>query len=95
MVFDAISSNIDEFLSINLPAHVFVFGDIHHKDWITYSGETDRPGELFNNFSISIDLTQMFNFPTWIPDCDSHNTAPLDLFLHSDPSICSKVTFPP
>ena len=37
-VFDSISSNID----------VFVFGDfnIHHKDWLTYSGGTDRPGEL-------------------------------------------------
>ena len=29
-VFDFISSNIDEVLSINPPANVFVFGDIHH-----------------------------------------------------------------
>ena len=28
MVFDSISSNIDEFLSINPSANVFVFGDI-------------------------------------------------------------------
>ena len=29
-------------------ANVFIFGDfnIHHKDWLTYSGGTDRPGEL-------------------------------------------------
>ena len=34
MVFDSISSKIDEVLSINLPANVFVFGDfnINHKD---------------------------------------------------------------
>ena len=40
---------------------MFVFGgfNIHHKDWLTYSGETDRPGELSYNFSISNDLTQM------------------------------------
>ena len=34
MVFDSISSNIDEVLSINPSADVFVFGDfnVHHKD---------------------------------------------------------------
>ena len=69
-VFDSISSNIDEVLSINPSANVFVFGDfnIHHKDWLTYSSGTDWPGELCYNFSISNDLTQMINFPTWIPD---------------------------
>ena len=52
MVFDSISSNIDEVLSINPSADVFVFGDfnIHHKDWLTCSGGTDRPGELCYNF---------------------------------------------
>ena len=46
-VFDSISSNTDEVLSINSTA-VFVFGEfnVHHKDWLTYSGGTDRPGEL-------------------------------------------------
>ena len=69
-VFDSISSNIDEVLSINPFANVFVFGDfnVHHKDWLTCSGGTDWPGELCYNFSISNDLTQMINFPTWIPD---------------------------
>ena len=68
-VFDSISSNIDEVLSINPSANVFIFGDfnVHHKDWLTYSGGTDRPGELCYNFSISGDLTQMVNFPTRIP----------------------------
>ena len=91
------ASNIDEVLSINSSANVFVFGDfnIHHKDWHTYSGGTDRPGELCYNFSISNDLTQMVNFPTRIPDCDSHSTALLDSFLSSDASICSTMAFPP
>ena len=82
-VFDSISSNRDEVLSINPSANVFVFGDfnVHHKDWLTYPGGTDRLGELCYNFSISNDLTQMVNFPTRIPDCDSHSTALLDLFL--------------
>ena len=89
MVFDSISSTTDEVLLISPSANIFVFGDfdVHHKDWLTYSGETDRPGELCCNFSISNDLTQMVNFPTRIPDCDSHNPALLDLFLTSDASI--------
>ena len=96
-VFDSISSNIDEVLSINPSANVFVFGDfnVHHKDWLTYSGGTDRPGELCYNFSISNDLTQMVNFPTQIPDCYSHSPALLDFFLSSDASICSTIAFPP
>ena len=36
----------------------------------------------------------MANFPTQIPDCDSHSTALLDLFISSDASICSTMTFP-
>ena len=50
-VFDSISSNIDDILLINPSANVFVFGDfnVYHKDWLTYSGGTDRPGELCYN----------------------------------------------
>ena len=96
-VFDSISSNIDEVLLVNPSAHVFVFGDfnVYHKDWLTYSGGTDRPGELCYNLSNSNDLTQMVNFPTRIPECDSHRHALLDLFLSSDASICSTMAFPP
>ena len=96
-IFDSISSNIDDVLSINPSANVFVFGDfnVHHKDWLTYSGGTDRPGELCYNFSISNDLTQIVNFPTRIPDCDSHSPALLDLFISSDASISSTMAFPP
>ena len=96
-VFDSISPNIDEVLSTNPSPNVFVFGDlnVHHKDWLAYSGETDRPGELCYNFSISNDLTQMVNFPSQIPNCDSHSPALLDFFLSSDGSICSTMAFPP
>ena len=45
------------------------------------------------NFSISNDLAQMVNFPTWIPDCDSHSPALSDLFISSDTSICSAIAF--
>ena len=74
-----------------------VFGgfDVHHKDWLTYSGGTDRPGEICYNFLIYDDLTQMLNFPTQIPGCDSHNPAPLDLFISSNSSISSAMAFSP
>ena len=69
----------------------FPFGDfnVHHKDWFTYSGPTDR------YFSISNGLTHMVNFPTQIPDCDSHSPPLLDLFFSSDSSICSTMAFTP
>ena len=81
-IFDSISSNIDDVLSIN-PSAVFIFADfnVHHKDWLTYSGGTDRPGEVCYNFSIPNDLTQLINFPTRISDCDSQSPALLDLFI--------------
>ena len=69
--------------------------NVHYKDWQTYSGGTDRPGELCYNFSIPNDFTQIVNFPTRIPDCDSHSAALLDPFLSSDASISSTMAFPP
>ena len=52
-VFDAISFNTDEVFSINPSANVFFFGHLyvhHHKDWLTYSGGTDKTGEPCYNF---------------------------------------------
>ena len=37
----------------------------------------------------------MVNFPTRIPDCDSHSPVLLDLFLSPDANICSAMAFPP
>ena len=37
----------------------------------------------------------MFNFPTRIPDCESHSLALLDLFISSEYSFCSTMDFPP
>ena len=88
---------VDKVLLINPSANGFVFGDfnIHHKDWLTYSGGTDGSGKPCNNFSISNDLTQMVNFPTRIPHQIPHSLVLLDLFLSSDASICSTMAFPP
>ena len=47
------------------------------------------------NFSISNNVTQMVNFPTRIPDCDSHSPVLSHLFLSSDASICSTMVSSP
>ena len=76
----SMESPTDEVLSITLTTNVFVFRDfkIHHKDWLTYSSETDRPGKLCYNFSISSNL-------------DLHRPGLFNLFLPSNTSI---VVFP-
>ena len=63
-VFHVTSSDIDELLSINRSADVFVILDsnVRHKDW-----------ELCYSFCIAIGFIRMVNFPTRIHDCDSHS----------------------
>ena len=84
-------------LSVSPSINIFLFEDlnVHHKDWLTYSDGTDRPGELCYNFFYLKQVTQMVNFPTQIPDCHSQSLALLDLFISSDTSICSTMAFPP
>ena len=48
-----------------------------------------------NSVIISNDLPLIVNFPTRVPDCDSHSPALLDLFNSSDASVCSTMAFPP
>ena len=95
-VFDSISSNIGEVLSIN-PSAVFVFRDFLTSIIRTGLLTLVELIDLMNCyiFSISNDLTQMVDFPTRIPDCDSHSCTLLDLFISSDASICSTMAFPP
>ena len=86
----------EQVLLINPCVNVFVLGDfdVHYKDWLTYSCGTDRPDELCY-VCVSNDLTQIFNFPTWIPGRDSQIPALLDLLFPFDVSICSTMAFPP
>ena len=75
--FNSVSSDIDEVFSINPSGNVFFSGDFnaHYKDWLTYSGETDRPSELYYNFSISTTLLIWLTSLARIPDCDCHSPA--------------------
>ena len=46
-------------LPINRSPNALAFGDfnVHNRDWLTYSGGTDRPAELCYRFCIPNDLT--------------------------------------
>ena len=46
--------------------------------------------DLASSVITSNDLTQMVNFLTQIPDCDSHSPALLDLIFSPEASICSR-----
>ena len=58
------------------------------------TGFTSLSVKLYN-FSILNELTQMVNFPTWIPYGHSHSLALLNFFLSYDDSICSTIAVPP
>ena len=90
-VLNAVSNSIDEALSVNPTANIFVCGDFnaHHQDWIANSRFTDDAGVNALNFSIAQGLTQMVDFFTRFPDRNDQLPATLDLFLSSDPSICN------
>ena len=96
VVFDSIPSNIDEVVSINPSANVFVFGDfyVHQKDWPNYSGGTDRPDELCYNF-LCYDLRRSyFRFLSffWQQYCSSMAFPPLG---YSDRVVVSvSIDFP-
>ena len=49
---------------IKLSCNVFVFVDfnVHHMDWLTYSGGTNRLGELCYNFSSQMTLLRCLTF---------------------------------
>ena len=46
-------------------------------------------------FFILNNLTQIVNFPTQTPNCDSHGPTLLDLFISSHASKCSTMDLPP
>ena len=52
--------------------------------------------DLLNSVIIFLSqMTLLVNFPTQIPNYNSHSPALLDLFISSDTSICSTMALPP
>jgi len=89
-LFDVISDQIDQALSLYPSANIVVVGDFnaHHTEWLG-SNVSDSAGVKAHNFCLSQSLTQIVNFPTRFPDNPNHLPSLLDLCLVSDPSQCS------
>ena len=51
--------------------------------------------DLVNAVIIWKDITQVTNFPTQIPECDSDSSTLLDSFLPFNLNICSNIAFCP
>ena len=93
MVFDSISSNIDELLLINPSANVFVFGDFNV---IIRTGLPILVELIDLVNSVIIFLSQM-TLLKWLTFLLGSQTAMVLLFsiLTSYASICSTMAFPP
>ena len=94
---EAVSSNIDMALILQLPANIMVCGDFnaHNTEWLCYSHTTDVAGLFCQEFAMAQYLTQIVDFPTHIPDRDDHQPFLLDLFLSSNPDSCAVASHPP
>ncbi|XP_045446691.1 uncharacterized protein LOC123654874 [Melitaea cinxia] len=70
-----------------LYACLVILGDFnaHHQEWLYPYQVTDHAGREVRKLALTLDLTQLVNCATRIPDVDSHTANCLDLFLTTDP----------
>jgi hypothetical protein len=68
-------------------AQLVFLGDFnaHHQEWLYPYQLTDHAGRETRKFALSLDLTQLVDQPTRIPDVASHTPNCLDLLLTTDP----------
>ena len=95
LLFDHLSKSI-ETITLQPPrSEIIVLGDfnIHNSGWLSYSSNVTNPaGREAEAFAIVNDLTQVISEPTRVPDRAGDKANTLDLFLTSNPSICSPPT---
>lgn len=72
-------------------AELIFLGDFnaHHSEWLFPYKKTDHAGREARKFALSLDLTQMVNVATRVPDVDGHTPNCLDLILTTNPNIHS------
>jgi len=68
-------------------AQLVILGDFnaHHREWLFPYQVTDHAGREAHKLALTLDLTQLVNCATRVPDVDSHTANCLDLLLTSDP----------
>ncbi|XP_045450409.1 uncharacterized protein LOC123659201 [Melitaea cinxia] len=90
-MFDYLSETAD-MVQRRYPAAQMVFlGDFnaHHQDWLFPYQNTDHAGREALKFALSLDLTQLVQEATRVPDVDDHTPNCLDLLLTTDPDRSS------
>ncbi|XP_063530785.1 uncharacterized protein LOC134741818 [Cydia strobilella] len=68
-------------------AQLVFLGDFnaHHEEWLCPYQFTDHAGREARKFALSLDLTQLVDQPTRVPDVAGHTPNCLDLLLTTDP----------
>ncbi|XP_045450460.1 uncharacterized protein LOC123659256 [Melitaea cinxia] len=68
-------------------AQLVMLGDFnaHHQEWLFPYQHTDHAGKEIRNLALALNLTQLVQEATRVPDVDSHTANCLDLFLTTDP----------
>lgn len=78
-------------------AKLIFLGDFnaHHKEWLFPFEKTDHAGLEVRKFALSLDLTQLVNEATRVPDVDGQTPNCLDLLLTTDPDSHSILVVAP
>ncbi|XP_045447831.1 uncharacterized protein LOC123656168 [Melitaea cinxia] len=78
-------------------AQLVILGDFnaHHQEWLYPYQVTDHAGREVRKLALTLDLTQLVNCATRVPDVDSHTANCLDLFLTTDPDSHSIIVSAP
>ena len=68
-------------------AQLVLLGDFnaHHQEWLFPYQSTDHAGREMRKLALTLDLTQLVQEATRVPDVDSHTANCLDLLLTTDP----------
>ncbi|KAL0883669.1 hypothetical protein ABMA27_015794 [Loxostege sticticalis] len=86
-LFEHLSEMADEAQRRYPTAQLVLLGDFnaHHKEWLFPFMKTDHAGREARKFALSLNLTQLVQVATRVPDVDGHTANCLDLLLTTDP----------
>ena len=95
LLFDHLSKSVETITLQSPRSEIIVLGDfnVHNSDWFSYSSNVTNPaGWAAEVYAIVDDLTQVVSEPTCVHDRAGDKANALDIFLISNPNICSPPT---
>ncbi|XP_028164850.1 uncharacterized protein LOC114355981 [Ostrinia furnacalis] len=96
-LFDYLSQSADKALARYPSAQLVILGDFnaHHQEWLFPYQVTDHAGREARKLALTLDLSQLIDCATRVPDVDTHTANCLDLVLTSDPDRYSTMVAAP